>query len=35
MIFHSFEYIIFLITVLLVYWALPRRGQNLLLLGAS
>ncbi|MBF0588981.1 MAG: MBOAT family protein [Magnetococcales bacterium] len=35
MIFHSYEYILFLLTVLLVYWALPRREQNLLLLAAS
>jgi len=34
-IFQSFEYISLLIAVILLYWWLPRLGQNLLLLGAS
>jgi alginate O-acetyltransferase complex protein AlgI len=33
--FNSFAFAVFLPTVLLLYWALPKRGQNLLLLGAS
>ncbi|MFC1474636.1 MBOAT family O-acyltransferase [bacterium] len=35
MIFHSADYIIFLLVCLVVYWALPRRGQNIFLLLAS
>lgn len=35
MIFHSLDYLVFLVVVLAVYWRLPLRGQNLLLLGAS
>ena len=33
--FNSTEYLIFLPVVLLIYWLLPYRGQNVLLLGAS
>lgn len=33
--FHSLGYLIFLPVVLALYWALPRRGQNILLVGAS
>jgi alginate O-acetyltransferase complex protein AlgI len=35
MIFHSFAYLVFLLVVLSLYWSLPRRGQNVLLLVAS
>lgn len=35
MIFHSLDFLLFLALVLGVYWALPMRGQNLFLLGAS
>lgn len=35
MIFNSFAFAIFFPTVLLLYWLLPRRGQNILLLAAS
>lgn len=35
MIFHSTEYLIFLGLVLAIYWQLPRRGQNLFIVGAS
>ncbi|MEO0481661.1 MAG: MBOAT family protein [Planctomycetota bacterium] len=35
MLFHTLEFAWFLLAVLLLYRALPRRGQNLLLLGAS
>ncbi len=35
MIFHSYDYLIFLVTILAAYWLLPRRGQNILLLAAS
>ena len=35
MLFHSLDYLVFLAAVLALYWALPRRGQNLLLLLAS
>ena len=35
MIFHSLTYIVFLLLVLGAYWAMPRYGQNLFLLGAS
>jgi len=34
-IFHSLDYLVFLTAVCGVYWLLPRRGQNALLLGAS
>lgn len=35
MIFHSLEYLVFLSAVLAVYWQLPRRAQNLFIVGAS
>ncbi|HMC38315.1 MAG TPA: MBOAT family protein [Acidimicrobiales bacterium] len=35
MTFNSLQYAAFLAGVLLIYWRLPMRGQNLLLLGAS
>lgn len=35
MTFNSAEYGVFLLVVLAVYWQLPRRPQNLLLIGAS
>ncbi len=35
MIFHSLTYLVFLAVVLTLYWALPRRGQNILVLVAS
>ncbi len=35
MIFHSLDYLVFLVAVFGLYWCLPRRPQNLLLLGAS
>ena len=35
MIFHSLTYLVFLALVLALYWALPRRGQNILVLIAS
>ena len=35
MIFHSLVFLVFLAVVLAGYWALPRRGQNVLLVGAS
>ena len=35
MTFASFEYVVFLLAVLALYWLLPRRGQNALLLVAS
>ena len=35
MIFHSFQYLVFLVALLSVYWWLPFRRQNLLLLAAS
>lgn len=35
MIFHSLDYLVFLTVVVAVYWLLPRRGQNALLLAAS
>jgi alginate O-acetyltransferase complex protein AlgI len=34
-IFHSLEYLALLAAVCTLYWLLPHRGQNLLLLGAS
>jgi alginate O-acetyltransferase complex protein AlgI len=33
--FNSFDFLVFFALVFTVYWRLPRRGQNLLLLGAS
>jgi alginate O-acetyltransferase complex protein AlgI len=35
MIFHSLEYLVFFALVLAIYWQLPRRGQNLFIVGAS
>jgi D-alanyl-lipoteichoic acid acyltransferase DltB (MBOAT superfamily) len=35
MIFHSLEYALFLLVVFSIYWLLPKRGQNYLLLCAS
>lgn len=35
MIFHSLDFVAFLIIVTALYWTLPHRGQNILLLGAS
>ena len=35
MIFHSLDFVVFFVIVTAVYWRLPHRGQNLLLLVAS
>jgi alginate O-acetyltransferase complex protein AlgI len=35
MIFHSLTYLVFLALVLGLYWSLPRRGQNIMLIFAS
>ena len=35
MLFNSFDYLLFVVVVLGLYWALPRRAQNVALLGAS
>ena len=35
MIFHSLDFIAFFMVTVSLYWALPLRGQNVLLLGAS
>ncbi|MGI8956113.1 MAG: MBOAT family O-acyltransferase [Chthoniobacterales bacterium] len=35
MIFHSLTYLVFLALVLALYWSLPRRGQNFILIFAS
>ena len=35
MIFHSLDFAIFFVLLAATYWVLPRRGQNLLLLGGS
>ena len=35
MIFHSVDFFVFFLVVVAIYWRLPHRGQNLLLLGAS
>ena len=35
MIFHSLTYLVFLALLLALYWSLPRRGQNFLLVIAS
>lgn len=35
MIFHSLTYVVFFAIVLALYWSLPRRGQNVFLIGAS
>jgi D-alanyl-lipoteichoic acid acyltransferase DltB (MBOAT superfamily) len=34
-IFHSLDFVVFFVLTTLVYWALPHRGQNLLLVVAS
>ena len=35
MLFQSFDFLVFLIAIVGVYWRLPRRGQNVLLLVGS
>lgn len=35
MIFHSLDFLAFFLLMTLVYWQLPQRGQNLLIVGAS
>ena len=35
MIFHSLDFVVFFVVVVAVYWRLPQRGQNVLLLVAS
>ena len=35
MIFHSLDFLAFFLVVVTLYWRLPHRGQNVLLLGAS
>ncbi|MEZ5283667.1 MAG: MBOAT family O-acyltransferase [Vicinamibacterales bacterium] len=35
MIFHSIDFLVFFAVVVTIYWRLPHRGQNLLLLAAS
>lgn len=35
MTFHSLPFVVFCVLVVSLYWRLPRRGQNVLLLGAS
>ena len=35
MIFHSLDFVIFFVATVAIYWLLPRRAQNLLLLVAS
>lgn len=35
MIFHSLDFIVFFLAVVVLYWRLPHRGQNILLLAAS
>jgi len=35
MIFHSFDFVVFFFAVVVAYWRLPHRGQNVLLLLAS
>jgi alginate O-acetyltransferase complex protein AlgI len=35
MTFHSLAFVVFLVLVVSIYWRLPHRGQNALLLGAS
>src|SRR5262249_55038991 len=34
-IFHSFDFVVFFVVVVAIYWRLPRRGQNALLLASS
>jgi len=35
MIFHSLDFLVFFVVVVSLYWRLPHRGQNILLLAAS
>ncbi len=35
MIFHSFDFLVFFALVLVLYWRLPHRSQNLFLIGSS
>ena len=35
MIFHSLDFVVFFVVVVAIYWRLPQRGQNLLLLVSS
>ena len=35
MVFQSLEYLLFLVCVLVLYYWLPKRGQNLLIVAAS
>ena len=35
MIFHSLDFLVFFLVTTLVYWRLPHRGQNILLLVVS
>ena len=35
MIFHSLDFVVFFVVVVSIYWRLPQRGQNVLLLVAS
>ena len=35
MLFNSFDFLVFIGVVLVLYWILPTRSQNLLLLAAS
>ena len=35
MIFHSLAFVVFFVVVVIVYWRLPHRAQNVFLLGAS
>jgi D-alanyl-lipoteichoic acid acyltransferase DltB (MBOAT superfamily) len=34
-IFHSLDFVVFFVAVVAIYWCLPQRGQNILLLAAS
>jgi D-alanyl-lipoteichoic acid acyltransferase DltB (MBOAT superfamily) len=34
-IFHSLDFVVFFVVVVAIYWRLPQRGQNLLLLASS
>jgi len=34
-IFHSLDFVFFFVATVAIYWTLPQRGQNVLLLGAS
>ena len=35
MIFHSLDFLVFFVVTLAIYWGLPQRAQNVLLLAAS